>query len=78
MMFELPEERDDWRWSGNLINWDDPGLLTRSWRLRELEEEEEYLRNELSHCPPPHVAKYIYEQIDDLERRKENILRSFY
>lgn len=76
-MFELPEERDDWGWSRNWSHWRDPGGLERSWRLHELDEEEEYLRNELSYCSH-YVAEHIWEQIDDLERRKENIMRSFY
>lgn len=75
-MFELPEETNDWGnnyWS----NLNDPGGLVRSWRLRELNEEEEYLRNELLHCPP-YMMEHIWKQIDDIERRKENIERSFY
>lgn len=73
-MFELPEETDFW-WNNEWTNSNGFRGLERTKRLIEIDNTIEDLRDELLHCSP-HEEEYIYEQIIDLERRKENIERS--
>lgn len=74
-MFELPEETDCW-WNNEWTNSNEfRGFFERSERLIEIDNAIEDLRDELLHCSP-HETIYIYEQLEDLERRKENIMRS--
>lgn len=73
-MFELPEETDFW-WNNEWTNSNGYRGLERTIRLLEIDNAIEDLRDELLHCSP-HEAIYIYEQLEDLERRKENIERS--
>lgn len=73
-MFELPEETDCW-WNNEWANFNEFRGFERRERLIEIDNAIEDLRDELLHCSP-HEEEYIYEQIIDLERRKENIERS--
>lgn len=73
-MFELPEETDFW-WNNEWTNFNEFRGFERRERLLEIDNAIEDLRDELLHCSP-HEEEYIYEQLEDLERRKENIMRS--